>query len=582
MARKSTEGDACLLEGSRLRRLSIKNFQCIGEHEVVVDLDDIVILIGENNVGKSTILDAYEFIMGNPDKPNIQQYHKEELSNNPEIVLDTVLGDNTPGESWIFEEDGHKLVRERWIWPNELSERIRREGWDPTSGEFVGEVPWGAPNVAKSGRPEPIRLRPFDSPEKQAHILQDYVAKAILNQIKGDEESSSPRSELLEKLRTYEEQLIASAQSDIDQLSEKLSDAVSSIFPGQTVKFQFPDPDPEKAISFVSNPPILRIGAEDGHQGMEAKQGSGTRRSLIWIVARLAQEFPDLKRSRSSKKGESSASTASLLLLDEPELCLHPSAVRHVRESLYSIADTPGWQVMITTHHPSLISLEKDNTTIVRVEKRADGKISGTTIFRSDRMQFSDDDRESLRALNVFNPHLAEMFFARQTLIVEGDTEVTVLREMFKKVGVNDNILVVNAGGKSTIPLLIRLLTHFGAPFTVLHDLDQEEAVNGRANPAWTANNSIKDAVEEARSKVRVKHTVAYKNLEQALFEESITNDKPYNALRKLRDPAIEEKARRLALFLSYYPGMEVPEGFHEWDQAETLEDVFKKADGGR
>ena len=47
----------------RLVKLVVKNFRCIGATPVTIDLDDIVVLVGPNNVGKSSVLKAYEVIM---------------------------------------------------------------------------------------------------------------------------------------------------------------------------------------------------------------------------------------------------------------------------------------------------------------------------------------------------------------------------------------------------------------------------------------------------------------------------------------------------------------------------------------
>jgi putative ATP-dependent endonuclease of the OLD family len=46
----------------RLHQLTIRNFRCIGLSPVTIDLDDIVVLVGPNNVGKSSILRAYEVV----------------------------------------------------------------------------------------------------------------------------------------------------------------------------------------------------------------------------------------------------------------------------------------------------------------------------------------------------------------------------------------------------------------------------------------------------------------------------------------------------------------------------------------
>ena len=56
MAKKSKDVEAApaIAEGPRPRlvKLIIKNFRCIGATPVTIELDDIVVLVGPNNVGK--------------------------------------------------------------------------------------------------------------------------------------------------------------------------------------------------------------------------------------------------------------------------------------------------------------------------------------------------------------------------------------------------------------------------------------------------------------------------------------------------------------------------------------------------
>ena len=52
----------------RLHKLIISNFRSIGRVPVEIELDDIVVLVGPNNVGKSSILRAYETVMSHGSK----------------------------------------------------------------------------------------------------------------------------------------------------------------------------------------------------------------------------------------------------------------------------------------------------------------------------------------------------------------------------------------------------------------------------------------------------------------------------------------------------------------------------------
>jgi hypothetical protein len=50
---------------------------------------------------------------------------------------------------------------------------------------------------------------------------------------------------------------------------------------------------------------------------------------------------------------------------------------------------------MVTTHSPVFIDFSRDNTTIVRVERQENGTIQGTTVFRPEKAQLSDDDKQN-------------------------------------------------------------------------------------------------------------------------------------------------------------------------------------------
>ena len=126
--KKSVEVETSLVSSDpnvprpRLHKLIIKNFRCTGSNPIEIELDDIVVLVGPNNVGKSSILKAYELVMSYGSNKCVMQIDdfpngKIDTHNLPEIELYTIIYDYSPGEDWIKEtSDGEKLVRERWIW----------------------------------------------------------------------------------------------------------------------------------------------------------------------------------------------------------------------------------------------------------------------------------------------------------------------------------------------------------------------------------------------------------------------------------------------------------------------------------
>ncbi len=107
---------------ARLHKLRICNFRAIGKNPVEIELDDIVVLVGPNNTGKSSVLRAYELVMVNGDLA-LDDFPRATLPTSeeeyPSIELETVLfpESNPPAAKWIeTKTNGDRHVRERWTW----------------------------------------------------------------------------------------------------------------------------------------------------------------------------------------------------------------------------------------------------------------------------------------------------------------------------------------------------------------------------------------------------------------------------------------------------------------------------------
>ena len=104
----------------RLVKLTIKNFRCIGATPVSIDSDDIVVLVGPNNVGKSSVLKAYEVIMSRESTAghlSIDDFPSGKVDSHalPEIELHTVVYDNSPGTRVDGEDRVGRDARQRVV-----------------------------------------------------------------------------------------------------------------------------------------------------------------------------------------------------------------------------------------------------------------------------------------------------------------------------------------------------------------------------------------------------------------------------------------------------------------------------------
>ena len=530
----------------RLVKLVVKNFRCIGANPVTIELDDIVVLVGPNNAGKSSLLKAYELIMSEGSKSGelmIEDFPsgKVDPKSPPEIELHTVVYDNSPGSEWISKtETGENLVKERWTWPG--PGKPARRGFNVALNRWATEgdkefVPWGAAPVANSRRPQAHRVDAFASPDEQAKEIVNLLMAAIRERVKAQQsgtkiEKQSDYAALLAGVASLQTKIVQESREQIEAVQKELSGYIDRVFPGNCIEFDArAEDDLERAISLFKSDAQLLMGPRGGYLSTVERQGSGARRTLLWTAIRLIADS-------NAKKKDDGAQRPHLLLIDEPEICLHPSAVREACDLLYSLPNaTKNWQVMVTTHSPCFVDFARDHTSIVRVERNAKGDVSGTTIFRPGKAHFDGDDKERLKLLNICDPYVAEFFFGGKTLVVEGDTEYTAFQCV---IAANprkyDGVHIVRARGKATIVSLCKILNQFGTPYSILHDSDRMTCVRKEkvvAHPSWKLNISIRDEASRSAAKILVAASVP--NFEEAYFGEEAEESKPYNAFEKLK-----------------------------------------------
>jgi putative ATP-dependent endonuclease of OLD family len=578
IAEVSLISDDPAIQKPRLTKLIVKNFRCIGATPVSIDLNDIVVLVGANNVGKSSILKAYELAMSqgsNKGKLKIEDFpnNKIDPNNLPEIELHTIVYDNSPGEKWITVlPSEERLVKERWIWANEGDPK--REGWDAESNAWSGQVPWGAPNVANSKRPEPHRVGAFDPPEEQATAIKELLMKAVNDRVKNlktaIQEEENEYYQLLGKVKELQKKIVADSQAQIDAVNIELTQQFEKVFPNYKIDFDAkPEDNLDKTINLFKADPQLLMGPVDGYLSTVERQGSGARRTLLWTALKYISE--------NNQKGKDEAFVRPhLLLIDEPEICLHPNAIRDACNVLYDLPNSGNWQVMVTTHSPIFIDFSRDNTTIVKVEKNAAGAIQGTTVFRPETAQLGEDDKRNLKLLNLCDPYVAEFFFGGKVIVVEGDTEYTAFNYI-KAINPEEyrDVHIIRARVKATIVSLVKILNHFGSGYSVLHDSDTPKTANGAmANPAWGNNTKILAAIAAKPGGTETRLLASLPNFEKAYFGEVISTEKPYNALMTIIEQPAKFAIIETLLIALIKHNAATPNNCAEWI---TIDDLKEK-----
>jgi ABC-type branched-subunit amino acid transport system ATPase component len=598
--------------------MKVTNVGCIGPEGLEVALDEILCLVGPNNTGKTTILRAYELAAG---KAVFTEHDlcKRAADGLASVELWVHIPKGTPNiaEKWKTTEDDLLLVRSRWEWSREAGLKRVRSTWDPeTSGWSTETKAAGLDEVFESRLPLPLRIGTLQDPEEEHKALLTLVLQPIADRLKAlQQDTASELKQALDAFIACAQKPVEEERSKIASLKDELNQSQTKIFPNLSV-------DLDVALGQIEMDLTAQLRNNSGVRFTEwadevrwNQQGTGSQRALFWALLQVRsklqtvtnlkagaeKEIADLRKKKAKlekdaagvKKEETKAAKRAeiegiqkdiekrqkastepllssqspgltlpgyMLLIDEPEVGLHPAAIRAASRYLYALADDPAWQVILTTHAPSFIDPLQDHTTIIRLSRTQANPTPNT--YRSEEGTFSKDEKESLKILNRFDTSLAEMFFGQNPILIEGDTEFAAFEWIMSQdqnaFPTSAKPILVRARGKHTLALVIRMLKHFKVSFSVLHDADTPYRRDGAANAAWQANAAILQEIESARSSaVRVVHRISIPTFEldhlpttsdeagHAKFTSG--KDKPWNMVSALRnDDGAKESVRRV------------------------------------
>ncbi|ACZ11979.1 ATP-dependent nuclease [Sulfurospirillum deleyianum] len=118
---------------------------------------------------------------------------------------------------------------------------------------------------------------------------------------------------------------------------------------------------------------------------------------------------------------------------EEPEIYLHPNAAEQMRRKIYELAGEES-QIVCTTHSTYMIDLSKDKNQVLNRFSitEAEGTICNPFSVSERFRDLLDDDKNHVKMLIKFDDYMSRVFFANKIIIIEGDTEEIVLKETIK------------------------------------------------------------------------------------------------------------------------------------------------------
>jgi CRISPR-associated exonuclease Cas4 len=246
---------------------------------------------------------------------------------------------------------------------------------------------------------------------------------------------------------------------------------------------------------------IFKLGTQvwidDGVKTDISHKGHGLQRSILFALIRswvdVSQEIK--KEEVNDEDSGRRASNSTFFVLEEPELYLHPQAQREFFQALKTLSEGNN-QIILSTHSSYFIDLALYKSICV-VKKES--STSPTVCFQcSEDLLEMVEEKKAFNLTYWINPDRGELFFSEKTILVEGQSEKTIIPFLANIIGVfKHSYTIVDCGSKTNIPLYVHLLNKFKLPYIVVYDKDHQVGKNDQAiQSADIASKSINDVIE--------------------------------------------------------------------------------------
>lgn len=443
----------------KLSALLISNFKGIKD-EIKILIDNIVVLVGPNNSCKSTILDAYEAYVSMGSSLSLDHFYGRNA--NIPVIITGIFNEVTQddiaslGQEWHLKDDPEfgecAKFQIRWESPDEQGVKY---SFSNKTNDWKKGGAGGWNTLLQSRLPTPIRLNPNDGYDALEKVVKDLASKNAAQKLKDDK---SKIANIVSEIEKLAKEVDAELAKSIGQLNSKIELELKKLFQGATVSF-------ETGVGKFKAEDAIKDGSKffiktSNHPSSLEHQGTGLKRAFLWSAVNALCSEGMYKKGTKTIQNE----TPKVLLIDEPEINLHPSIIKAARKAIYALADLDGWQVICTTHSPIFIDLTQDHTTLIKVSNNQ----QGVFYFQTDRAHFDNDERDNLKMLNRCCPTVNEFFFYPNAILVEGDTEYLAYQYIIEKSGMEGSYCVINCRGKANIPTFIKIFNQFNA------EVDQE------------------------------------------------------------------------------------------------------------
>lgn len=512
-----------------LKALTVENFRGYRE-STTVPVEDFTAIVGRNDVGKSTLLEALEIFFngGKPDSDDAQIDRRGEVTRiscqfdelPSEVVIDAQVKTTLEAEFLLNRGGILEIVKEYKLNAARIVPRVFARAQHPTAddgddllqlknAQLKTRAKGLGVNLANVDQRVNTSIRraiwaSFEELALQEHLidlnsedgkrvwtgLQEEMPVFALFQ--ADRPSRDDDSEVTDPFDAAIKDAVKGLEAKFDEIREEVQKKVEEVADRTLSKLREMDQSLADQLhtDFRAEPRWagFKLSLRDHRDIPINKRGSGVRRLILL----------NFFRAEAERRQQKSNAAGIIYAIEEPESSQHPSNQRLLVNALLELGAGEGTQVLITTHVPGIAALVPPKS--IRYVQHDD-----------DRHPCLVDDEEDMLRLVADELGVLPDNRVKLLLYVEGPNDVAFLEHASRLVGLIDLstdprvAFVVTGGGNLRHWVNRRYLDGLGLREIHIYDRDsdqdyepQVELVNRRNNGDWatlTAKREIENYV---------------------------------------------------------------------------------------
>lgn len=455
----------------KISQIKIENYKSISSE--TFDLSDYTPLIGYNNAGKTNILNAIKWLLRRSSLGS-DAFNQTNIAVSMEGVIDGI--DN---ELLNLLTANHRNSIQPYIVNDQLKiKRVQNQANDSVTNIrlFVHDAnavnpaqPWvanpnGIDNALLVLFPEPIHIGAMENAEEDVSKSKagTTIGKLLGEIIEPIENQYGAQVRgILDGLKGLLDADGLNRAPELAQFDTAVNQKIDIFFPDVNIKLHVPTPE----LKEVFNKGTIKVYEPQSQFGRDISSlGHGAQRAIQMALVRHLAEI---------KRAAQNHGTTTLLLIDEPELYLHPQAIEIIRDALKALS-TQGYQVIFSTHSAMMVTFEDVGNAILIRKGHPQGTYKRQTLKAAIPQVVTDAPSQLQLMFSLSNS--TNILFSEKVVLTEGKTEQRVLPKIFEKVtgktlGIYKYALVRQGGVASTRKSMM-VLAAMDLPAKAIVDLD--------------------------------------------------------------------------------------------------------------